>query len=216
MMMICSAPSRSLRSRRRGRLRIATPRPRSWPGPTLAQTAAWWPVPITSAQRQERRHQHVVFADRQDDERSVSLGDANRLCLRSGDGAVPEEAAVDAGGLQALLAEDAGAVRKRRTGMMTKIAPASGCARLRRSPRRSRSPRGPSPGRCRYGEASYTAEVTAADAGARDADDHVRRSSILGSETFSIRTSPAPYMTVPRIALTSPRQAPAQPRTPRR
>jgi hypothetical protein len=56
------------------------------------------------------RHHRGVFADRQDNERAVGLGDANRLRLRSVDDAVPEEAAVDAGGLQALLTEDAGAV----------------------------------------------------------------------------------------------------------
>ena len=62
-------------------------------------------------QREQRGHQRIVLADRQDEERPVRLGDAQRLGLCSaGLAAVAEEAAMDARGLQPLVAEHAGAV----------------------------------------------------------------------------------------------------------
>ena len=62
-------------------------------------------------EREQRRHQRVVLADRQRDERPVGLRDAHGLALAAVDvvGAVP--AAVEARGVQPLPAEDAGAVR---------------------------------------------------------------------------------------------------------
>ena len=50
------------------------------------------------------------LADRQDDERSVRLGDAHRLALSAVDAVHAVPASVEAGGVQPLPAEDAGAV----------------------------------------------------------------------------------------------------------
>ena len=113
-MMICSAPSR---------LAAITPHRPTAPSPT---TATLLPGPTSRSdrgvvagahhvgQRQQRRHQRVVLADRR----------AGRACRRPSGmrsasawapsiAAVAEEAAVDAGGLQPLLAEHAGAVGER-------------------------------------------------------------------------------------------------------
>ena len=57
-------------------------------------------------------HQRVVLADGQRVEGPVRLRDAHGFGLRAGHVGVPEEAAMDALRLQALLAEDAGAVRE--------------------------------------------------------------------------------------------------------
>ncbi len=58
----------------------------------------------------QRSHDRVVCADRQDHERAVGLGDANRLALSSGDAVKAVPASVEAGGVQPPSAEDAGAV----------------------------------------------------------------------------------------------------------
>jgi hypothetical protein len=61
--------------------------------------------------REQRRHQRVVLADRQPDKRSVRLGDTNRFGLRATDvTARAEEPALNARGVNALVAEAAGAV----------------------------------------------------------------------------------------------------------
>src|SRR5271166_2694415 len=63
----------------------------------------------------QRRHQRIVGADRQNEQRSVSLGDTQGLCLSStGLASGSEEAAVDARGLQPLVAEHAGSVGVRK------------------------------------------------------------------------------------------------------
>src|SRR6266508_3820659 len=62
---------------------------------------------------EERRHQRVVFADRQNDERPVGLRNTHRLALPSVDAVPGPPAAVQARSLQSLLAEDAAAVRPR-------------------------------------------------------------------------------------------------------
>ena len=64
--------------------------------------------------REQRRHQRVVLANREDIERAVGTRDAHRFRLRAGHVGIPEEAAVDAGCLQSLLAEHAGAVGERK------------------------------------------------------------------------------------------------------
>ena len=61
-------------------------------------------------EREQRRHQRVVLADRQRDERAVGQRDAHRLALAAVDAVAAPEAAVDAGGVQPLVAEVAGAV----------------------------------------------------------------------------------------------------------
>ena len=75
-----------------------------------AATAAWWPVAHHVGERQQRRHQRVVRADRQDDERAVRLRDAHRLALAAVELGPAPAAAVEARGVQPLPAEDAGAV----------------------------------------------------------------------------------------------------------
>ena len=64
-------------------------------------------------EREQRRHQRVVFVDRQDDECSVRLRNAHRFGLCSRDVIRAEEASVDARRLQPLMAEHARAVRER-------------------------------------------------------------------------------------------------------
>ena len=61
-------------------------------------------------EREQRRHQRVVGADRQHDERPVRLRDAHRLALSAVDAVAAVPAAVEAGALQPLPAEHAGAV----------------------------------------------------------------------------------------------------------
>jgi hypothetical protein len=62
-------------------------------------------------QRQQRRHQRIVLADVERVERAVGLRDAQRLGLgAAGLAAIAEEAAMEAGRLQPVLAEQAGAV----------------------------------------------------------------------------------------------------------
>jgi hypothetical protein len=62
-------------------------------------------------ERQQRRHQRIVLADRQSDERAVCLRDAHRLSLRSiGITPIAEKSAVKARCLQSFVTEDAGAV----------------------------------------------------------------------------------------------------------
>ena len=108
--MICSAPSR---------FAAITPQSPTAPSPTTADGLARADprgegrVVAGShhvGQREQRRHQRVVLADRQHDERAVGLRDAHGLALAAVDvvGAVP--AAVEARGVQSLAAEDAGAV----------------------------------------------------------------------------------------------------------
>src|SRR5438093_1923578 len=60
--------------------------------------------------REKRRDQRVVGADWKDDERPVRLRNAHRFALAAVDAVAGPPPAVKAGGVQALLAEDAGAV----------------------------------------------------------------------------------------------------------
>jgi hypothetical protein len=64
-------------------------------------------------EREERRHQRVVLANRQHDECSVRLRDTQRFRLCSVAVPVPEEPSVDARRVQTFVAEDASAVRVR-------------------------------------------------------------------------------------------------------
>jgi hypothetical protein len=64
-------------------------------------------------EREQRRHERVVLADRQRVQGPVSERDAQGLCLGAVGPVAAEEADVDAGGRQALVAERAGAVGKR-------------------------------------------------------------------------------------------------------
>ena len=74
-------------------------------------TAAWWPVPITSESVSSEGISASSSPTLSGYERAVGLRDAQRLGLgAAGLAAVAEEAAVDAGGLQPLVAEHAGAV----------------------------------------------------------------------------------------------------------
>ena len=88
-------------------------------------------------ERQQRRHERVVLADRQHDERAVRERDAHRFALRAVDAVPAPEAAVDARGLQSFMAEDARAVgvRERRDDDVARLSP---CGRRRRRPRRCR------------------------------------------------------------------------------
>jgi hypothetical protein len=61
-------------------------------------------------QGKKRRHQRVVFADRQDDERPVCLRDAHRLALSAVDPVQAPLSSVEAWRVQPFPAEDAGAV----------------------------------------------------------------------------------------------------------
>src|SRR4051812_44001981 len=61
-------------------------------------------------EREQRRHECVVLADRQHVKRAVGLGNAHGFRLRAGQFRVTEEPAVKALGLEALLAEEARAV----------------------------------------------------------------------------------------------------------
>ena len=81
-----------------------------FPGPTFAASAAWWPVPITSESVSSGGMSASSAADRERDERAVRA--AGRAPPRPGRrrAAPAPEAAVEAGGLQALSAELAGAV----------------------------------------------------------------------------------------------------------
>ena len=108
--MICSAPSR---------LAAITPQSPTAPSPTTATVLSGRDARgergvVAGAhhvgEREERRHQRVVLADRERDERAVGLRDAHRLALAAVDVVAAPAAAVQAGGLQTLLAEDAGAV----------------------------------------------------------------------------------------------------------
>jgi hypothetical protein len=62
---------------------------------------------------QQRRHQRVVLANRQHEQRAVGVGDAERLGLRPIDSAAAEEPAVHACRVQPFMAEDARAVGER-------------------------------------------------------------------------------------------------------
>src|SRR5205085_803737 len=61
-------------------------------------------------QRQERRHQRVVSADREGDERAVGLWHAHRLALAAVDAVKAVSASMEARRLEPLSAEDARAV----------------------------------------------------------------------------------------------------------
>src|SRR5215207_7155082 len=64
-------------------------------------------------ERQQRRQERVVLADRQRVERAVCVGHSHGLSLGCADAVVVEEAAVHARGVQTLAAEGAAAVRER-------------------------------------------------------------------------------------------------------
>ena len=125
-------------------------------------------------EREQRRHQRVVLADRQRVERAVGVGDAQRLGLRAVEaGAVAEEAAVHAGGVQALVAEHAGAVRRseRHDDHVAALDRPDVAADVLDDADRLMAH--PLAGRRR--PAVVGPQVAAADAGAGDADDRVGR-----------------------------------------
>ena len=114
MMMICSAPRR---------LAAITPHSPTAPSPTTATRVAGLDAGhdggvVAGAEhvgeRQQRRHQRVVLADRQREERAVGVaGRARPRPARALVAVAVEEAAVHARGVQALVAEGAGAVGER-------------------------------------------------------------------------------------------------------
>ena len=113
MMMICSAPSR---------LAAITPQMPTAPSPTTAtllpgSTSRDDGCVVSGAQDvgepEQRRHERVVLADRQAEQRSVGVGDAQRFGLCAVHPVVAEEADVHAGGVQPLVTERAGAVGER-------------------------------------------------------------------------------------------------------
>src|SRR3954464_6223016 len=63
--------------------------------------------------RQQRRHERVVLGNIDGEQRPVGIRDAQRFCLGAVEAAIAEEAAMDAGRLQTLMAEGTGAVRMR-------------------------------------------------------------------------------------------------------
>ena len=70
-----------------------------WPGPTLATTAAWWPVPITSDSVSSEGISASSAPTGSDEQRPVGLRDPQRFGLGPVQVvAVAEEADVDAGG----------------------------------------------------------------------------------------------------------------------
>ena len=81
-------------------------------------------------QREQRRHQRIVPADGEDDEGSVRLRDAHRFALSTVDVIEAVPASVEAGGVEAFPAEDAGAVRpqKRRDDEIARLDSADVCA----------------------------------------------------------------------------------------
>ena len=170
------------------------------PGPTFAASAAWWPVPITSESVSSDGISASSSADRQDDERSVGLRDAHRLALAAVELGPAPEAAVQARGLQPLLAEHAGAVGPGERGD-------DEVARLHRADvgadgldeadelvahpaagRRSAPSGCTARGRCRRCRRGSRGRA------------HRSARRCRASGTFSTRTSPAPYMTVAFIA----------------
>ena len=162
-------------------------------GPTPALTAAWWPVPIHVGQGQQGRQQRGVLADGQLDQGAVGVRHADGLALAAVDAVAAPEAAVPAGGLQALAAEVAGAVGpdERRD---DEVAALEARRPRRRRPRRRRGTRGPMRGPAARRPAGRVGpQVAAADAGAAPPAPG-RRSArwITGSGTSSTRTSPAP------------------------
>src|SRR3954465_4073700 len=114
--MICSAPRRLAAIPPHKPTAPSPTTATRLPGATLATTAAWWPVPITSERGKSegisasasptgggggRRERRVVFADWERVERAVGVGDAHCFCLGAVGGVAAEEADVHAGGLQA-------------------------------------------------------------------------------------------------------------------
>jgi hypothetical protein len=147
---------------------------------------------------EQRRHQFVVLGDRQHDERAVCLRDANRFALASVDTVSAVPAAVQARRVQPFAAEEQ-VPSDQRNGATTRSPGLSVCAS---APTASTMPMNSCPIRCPvsvgciwlYGHRSLPqiqARVTRTSASVR--------ATILASGTFSIRTSPAPYMTVARM-----------------
>ena len=129
---------------------------------------------VDVGQGQQRRHERLVGARGDDDRGAVGLRDAQLLGLGRGRGAV-EEAAVDAGGRDAVAAERAGAVRPGERDD-DGVADARGCATS--SPICSTTPIASWPMRRPSGvspEVVVRVQVGPAHAGVGDADDRVGR-----------------------------------------
>ena len=134
-----------------------------------------------------------------DDQRAVGERHAHRLALAAVDPSLAVEAAVQAGRVEPLVAEDAGAVRprERRDDEIAALTlrtsePTSSTTPMNSWPIRRPGSRGSSG---LYGQRSCrrcTARVTRTSASVG--------SMTLASGTVSMRTSPAPYMTVARIS----------------
>ena len=80
-----------------------------WPGLMPAFLAAWYPVDMTSERLKQRRDQLLIEAGGDDDEGARCLWDPGEFALTAVVVAAPVRT-VAAGGLQAFLAEVAGAV----------------------------------------------------------------------------------------------------------
>jgi hypothetical protein len=198
MMMICSAPRRFAAITPQ---RPTAPSPTTaavLPGPTLAHTAAWWPVPITSAS--VRRDGISASSSPAGSTASVpsAWGTRTASACAPATGPLPKNPPL----MQAVCSlswQKMQVPSEKANGMTTK----SPCFMVRTSaPISSTVAIASWPitrpvslcGSVLYGQRSLPqmqARVTRMMASVG--------SSILGSGTFSIRTSPAPYMTVARI-----------------
>jgi hypothetical protein len=108
--MICSAPSRFAAITPHRPTRAVTDDRGNLAGADVLSYGRVMAGPHHVREREQRRHQRLVFAGRQNDERPVRLRHAHCFGLCARDVDRPEEPAMDARRLQALSAEDAGAV----------------------------------------------------------------------------------------------------------
>jgi hypothetical protein len=125
-------------------------------------------------ERQQRRHQRVVLADRQRVQRPVGVRDSHRLSLRGAAAVAVEEAAVNAGGVQTLATEGARAVgeRERHHHKVPRFDRTDVCADVLDDADRLVAHRAPGLGAL---QVSVRPQIAAADAGAGDAHDRVGR-----------------------------------------
>ena len=150
--------------------------------------------------RDERGHQCVLLADVERIERTVGKGDAERLGLRSVEaGPVAEEIAVDAGGREPFLAEQATAVGigERHDDDLPAPDRLHAAADILDDPDRLVA----HALTFDVGPAVVGPQVASADASAGDSDDGVCRPTIAASGTVSIRTSCTLGMMAARIAI---------------
>ena len=112
-MMICSAPSRFAAMTPHSPTAPSPTTATRWPGATFGDDSGVVAGAHDVGEREQRGQQRVVLAGRERVERAVGVGDAHGLGLGCARAVAVEEAAVHAGGMQALAAEGAGAVRER-------------------------------------------------------------------------------------------------------